>query len=126
MSAERTRNDRRRRRRQTVRRRRSRKAWSSRAAAEAIVPGRYQRLDQSRQADRDLRDSEGDIVARSGRRPPPSEIESFLPRFVGAILQTPPTFSAIRIAGARAYDLAREGETFEIEPRPIHVYRLDP
>jgi tRNA pseudouridine55 synthase len=70
-------------------------------------------------------DAEGEIVARSDRRPAPAEIESFLPRFVGAILQTPPTFSAIRIAGARAYDLAREGETFEIEPRPIHVYRLD-
>src|ERR1700733_7922243 len=76
-------------------------------------------------------DADGEIVARSDRRPPPlrcpppAEIESFLPRFVGAILQTPPTFSAIRIAGARAYDLAREGETFEIEPRPIHVYRLD-
>ncbi|HSV00780.1 MAG TPA: tRNA pseudouridine(55) synthase TruB, partial [Roseiarcus sp.] len=51
--------------------------------------------------------------------------ERLLPRFVGVILQTPPTFSAIRIAGARAYDLARGGETFEIEPRPIHVYRLE-
>jgi tRNA pseudouridine55 synthase len=70
-------------------------------------------------------DAEGEIVARSDRRPAPAEIESFLPRFVGVILQTPPTFSAIRIAGARAYDLARDGETFEIEPRPIHVYRLD-
>ena len=70
-------------------------------------------------------DAEGEIVARSDRRPAAAEIESLLPRFVGAILQTPPTFSAIRIAGARAYDLAREGETFEIEPRPIHVYRLE-
>ncbi|HXW20066.1 MAG TPA: tRNA pseudouridine(55) synthase TruB [Roseiarcus sp.] len=70
-------------------------------------------------------DAEGEIVARSERRPAPAEIESLLPRFVGAILQTPPTFSAIRIAGARAYDLAREGETFEIDPRPIHVYRLE-
>ena len=70
-------------------------------------------------------DAEGEIVARSDRRPAPAEIESLLPRFVGAILQTPPTFSAIRIAGARAYDLAREGETFEIEPRPINVYRLE-
>jgi tRNA pseudouridine55 synthase len=70
-------------------------------------------------------DAEGEIVARSDRRPAPAEIESFLPRFVGEIVQTPPTFSAIRIAGARAYDLARDGETFEIEPRPIHVYRLD-
>jgi tRNA pseudouridine55 synthase len=70
-------------------------------------------------------DAEGEIVARSDRRPSPAEIVSLLPRFVGLILQTPPTFSAIRIAGARAYDLAREGETFEIEPRPINVYRLD-
>jgi tRNA pseudouridine55 synthase len=70
-------------------------------------------------------DAEGEIVARSDRRPAAAEIESLLPRFVGAILQTPPTFSAIRIAGARAYDLAREGETFAIDPRPIHVYRLD-
>jgi tRNA pseudouridine55 synthase len=70
-------------------------------------------------------DAEGEIVARSDRRPAAAEIENLLPRFVGAILQTPPTFSAIRIAGSRAYDLAREGEAFEIEPRPIHVYRLE-
>jgi tRNA pseudouridine55 synthase len=70
-------------------------------------------------------DAEGEIVARSDRRPAPAEIEALLPRFVGLILQTPPTFSAIRIDGARAYDLAREGESFEIQPRAIHVYRLD-
>jgi tRNA pseudouridine55 synthase len=70
-------------------------------------------------------DAEGNIVARSDRRPAPAEIEALLPRFVGAILQTPPTFSAIRIDGARAYDLAREGESFHIQPRPISVYRLD-
>jgi len=70
-------------------------------------------------------DAEGEIVARSDRRPAPADIAALLPRFVGAILQTPPTFSAIRIAGARAYDLAREGERFEIEPRQINVYRLE-
>jgi tRNA pseudouridine55 synthase len=70
-------------------------------------------------------DAEGEIVARSARRPAPAEIEDLLPRFVGVILQTPPTFSAIRIGGARAYDLAREGESFAIEPRPINVYRLE-
>src|SRR5580658_2937365 len=70
-------------------------------------------------------DAEGRIVARCDRRPAPAEIEALLPRFVGAILQTPPTFSAIRIDGARAYDLARDGESFEIQPRQIHVYRLD-
>ena len=56
--------------------------------------------------------------------PEREEIEALLPRFVGVILQTPPTFSAIRIDGARAYDLAREGESFQIQPRPINVYRL--
>jgi tRNA pseudouridine55 synthase len=70
-------------------------------------------------------DAEGEIVARSDRRPDPAEIEAALPRFVGAVLQTPPTFSAIRIDGARAYDLAREGESFEIEPRPVQIYRLE-
>jgi len=70
-------------------------------------------------------DAEGEIVARSDQRPAPAEIEALLPRFVGAILQTPPTFSAIRIDGARAYDLARGGESFKIEPRPINIYRLD-
>ena len=69
-------------------------------------------------------DAEGVIVARSELRPSPAEIEGLLPRYVGVVMQTPPRFSAIRIDGARAYDLAREGETFEIEPRPINVYRL--
>jgi tRNA pseudouridine55 synthase len=70
-------------------------------------------------------DAEGGIVARSDKRPVPAEIEAILPRFVGLIEQTPPTFSAIKIEGARAYDLAREGERFEIASRSIRVYRLD-
>jgi tRNA pseudouridine55 synthase len=69
-------------------------------------------------------DAEGEIVARSDKRPSPAEIEALLPRFVGLVQQTPPTFSAIKIDGARAYDLARGGESFEIASRPIHVYRL--
>jgi tRNA pseudouridine55 synthase len=70
-------------------------------------------------------DSEGDIVARSDKRPSGSEIAVLLPRFVGLIEQTPPTYSAIKIDGVRAYDLARDGERFSIAARPIHVYRLD-
>jgi tRNA pseudouridine55 synthase len=70
-------------------------------------------------------DSEGQIVARSEKRPAPAEIEALLPRFVGLVQQTPPTYSAIKIDGARAYDLARGGESFEIASRPITVYRLD-
>jgi len=48
-----------------------------------------------------------------------------LPRFIGVILQTPPMFSAIKIAGERAYDLAREGAEFEIAAREIVVHRLE-
>jgi tRNA pseudouridine55 synthase len=70
-------------------------------------------------------DAEGKISARSEHRPSPAEIEALLPRFVGCVMQAPPIFSAIRIEGARAYDLAREGESFEIEPRPVRIYRLD-
>jgi tRNA pseudouridine55 synthase len=69
-------------------------------------------------------DAEGEIVARSDKRPSPGEIEALLPRFVGLIEQTPPRYSAIKIEGARAYDLARDGEAFDIAPRAIHVYRL--
>ncbi|MBV8472289.1 MAG: tRNA pseudouridine(55) synthase TruB, partial [Hyphomicrobiales bacterium] len=72
----------------------------------------------------DTDDAEGQIVARSDRRPSVAEIEGALPAFIGVISQTPPTFSAIRIAGERAYDLARGGETFEIAPRQIVVHRL--
>ena len=69
-------------------------------------------------------DAEGAILRRSDRRPAPSEIEAALPGFVGLVQQVPPTYSAIKIEGARAYDLARGGESFAIEARPIQVYRL--
>jgi len=69
-------------------------------------------------------DAEGAVTARSDKRPTPAEIEAGLPKFVGLIQQTPPTYSAIKIDGARAYDLAREGESFTIAARPIFVYRL--
>jgi tRNA pseudouridine55 synthase len=72
----------------------------------------------------DTDDAEGQIVARSDRRPTRHEIEAALPRFIGVISQTPPTYSAIRIAGERAYDLARGGEAFEIAARQIVVHRL--
>jgi tRNA pseudouridine55 synthase len=72
----------------------------------------------------DTDDAEGKVVATSDARPTPSEIEAALPRFVGVISQTPPTFSAIRIAGERAYDLARCGEAFEIAPRLVAIHRF--
>ena len=70
-------------------------------------------------------DAEGRVVARSDRRPGWTEIETMLPRFVGLIEQRPPMYSAIKVEGARAYDLARRGESFEIPARRIRVYRLE-
>lgn len=70
-------------------------------------------------------DTEGDTVATSDARPSPDEIEAVLDDFEGEILQTPPAFSAIKVAGERAYDLARDGETVELQARPVKVHRLD-
>jgi tRNA pseudouridine55 synthase len=69
-------------------------------------------------------DAEGETVATSGLRPAREAIEALLPSFTGEILQTPPAFSAIKVDGARAYDLAREGEVVELESRPVRIERL--
>src|SRR2546423_10707963 len=55
---------------------------------------------------------------------PPSrqQIELAIPSFVGAIQQRPPSFSAMKIAGRRAYDLARRGSDVKLQPRTVHVY----
>jgi len=73
----------------------------------------------------DTDDAEGRVVATSPTRPSPAEIAAMLPQSVGAIQQTPPMFSAIKIAGERAYDLARDGAQFEIAAREINVHRID-
>ena len=73
----------------------------------------------------DTDDSEGKVIASSETRASAAEIAAVLTDFVGVILQTPPMYSAIKIAGERAYDLAREGAQFEIAPREIVVHRLD-
>lgn len=70
-------------------------------------------------------DMEGTSAATSDIRPHESEIRAVLPEFTGMITQVPPKFSAIKIAGERAYDLAREGEDVELEPREVMIYRLD-
>jgi len=72
----------------------------------------------------DTDDAEGETVATSELRPAREAIEALLPSFTGEIQQTPPAFSAIKVDGARAYDLAREGETVELEPRPVHIQSL--
>jgi tRNA pseudouridine55 synthase len=69
-------------------------------------------------------DLEGEVSATSDRRPSGEEIESILPRFTGEIMQAPPTFSAIKVDGERAYDLARAGEVVELAERPILIEAL--
>jgi tRNA pseudouridine55 synthase len=75
--------------------------------------------------ERDTDDAEGRIVNTNDGRPEAAAIQTLLPRFVGTIEQVPPRFSAVKIDGERAYDLAREGETVEIAPRAVTIYRLD-
>lgn len=74
---------------------------------------------------RTTQDREGEIVATSDIRPTESDIRAALPEFTGEIEQVPPKFSAIKIDGKRAYDLARAGETVEIKSRPVRVDRFD-
>ncbi len=75
--------------------------------------------------ERSTDDLEGEVVAQSDRRPSRAEIEALLPRFTGIIQQVPPRFSAVKIDGERAYDLARAGETLEIAPREVEILRLE-
>lgn len=72
----------------------------------------------------DTDDTEGRVVATSDKRPDEAAIAALLPRFTGTILQVPPKFSAIKIAGERAYDLARDGEEVQLEPRPVEIDAL--
>lgn len=69
-------------------------------------------------------DAEGEVIATSDVRPSPDDIRAALPGFVGEIEQIPPAFSAIKVDGERAYDLARAGEAFELEARTIRVDHL--
>jgi tRNA pseudouridine55 synthase len=73
----------------------------------------------------DTDDAEGTLVKQSDARPTREAIEAALPRFIGDILQTPPAFSAIKVQGERAYDLARDGETVELEPRQVSIFELE-
>ncbi len=70
-------------------------------------------------------DAEGAVIATSPLRPSDAEIAAALPRFRGDIMQVPPQFSAVKVEGERAYDLAREGEAMELAARPLYVERLE-
>nr|WP_293704721.1 tRNA pseudouridine(55) synthase TruB [Sphingopyxis sp. UBA6723] len=69
-------------------------------------------------------DAEGEVVASSDVRPTLAEVEAVLPRFTGAIEQVPPAYSAIKIDGQRAYDLARKGEAVEMKARSVTIFSL--
>ncbi|HEY5364073.1 MAG TPA: tRNA pseudouridine(55) synthase TruB [Aestuariivirga sp.] len=69
-------------------------------------------------------DLEGEITKRSDIRPSEVQIEAIMPQFIGTIMQAPPAYSAIKIAGERAYDLARAGEIVEMKEREVHVDSL--
>jgi tRNA pseudouridine55 synthase len=71
---------------------------------------------------RDSDDAEGRLTATSDLRPNRNQLEAVLPRFIGQIAQVPPAYSAIKIQGERAYDLAREGEQITLEPRPVMIH----
>jgi tRNA pseudouridine55 synthase len=75
--------------------------------------------------ERDTDDAEGRVIETSAERPSSEAIQALLPRFIGSIQQVPPRYSAIKIEGERAYDLARDGETVELAARPVEITRLE-
>ena len=76
-------------------------------------------------AETDTDDAEGAVVETSDRRPTREEIEAALPQFTGTVSQVPPRYSALKVDGARAYDLARDEEDFELAPRAVTIDRLE-
>jgi tRNA pseudouridine55 synthase len=74
----------------------------------------------------DSLDLEGAVIATSDVRPTFAQIEAILPRFTGSISQVPPAYSALKVDGKRAYDLARAGEDVVLASRDVTVHELTP
>lgn len=74
---------------------------------------------------RDTDDADGEVTETSGARPDDAAIQAALPGFRGDILQVPPAYSAIKVNGERAYDLARDGVAVALDPRPARVDRFE-
>ena len=70
-------------------------------------------------------DREGDVLATSEERPTNAQIIEKMSDFIGVVTQTPPAYSAIKIDGQRAYDLARSGQEVKIKSREVEIYRLE-
>ncbi|MFD2052735.1 tRNA pseudouridine(55) synthase TruB [Mesorhizobium calcicola] len=75
--------------------------------------------------ERSTDDLEGPVTKSADLRPSEAEVLALLPKYTGVIMQTPPQFSAIKISGERAYDLARDGATVDIPAREVEIGRLD-
>ena len=73
---------------------------------------------------RDTDDREGVVIAESARRPTSAAIRAMLPRFTGRVMQRPPAYSAVKLAGRRAYALARAGRPPELAPRTVEIAEL--
>ena len=72
----------------------------------------------------DTLDAEGEAIATSERRPPLAAVATILEHFTGDLTQTPPAYSALKVGGRRAYDLARSGEDVELQSRQVTVHSL--
>jgi tRNA pseudouridine55 synthase len=70
-------------------------------------------------------DSEGEVIRRADGRPDQAAIVAAMPSFTGTIMQVPPRYSAVKVAGERAYARARRDEPMELEPRPAEIRRFD-
>ncbi len=70
-------------------------------------------------------DAEGAVLETSDARPDAQAIQAALPAFTGDLMQVPPQVSAVKVDGARAYDLARAGHALDLAARPLHVARLE-
>jgi tRNA pseudouridine55 synthase len=86
--------------------------------------GKLYRFDLEWGSETSTDDAEGDVTATSDVRPGETDVAAMLPRFTGTIMQRPPAFSAIKVNGERAYDLARAGETVELAERPVTITAL--
>lgn len=79
------------------------------------------RLGEARATD----DRQGELMARSDLRPADAEIAAVLGDFIGVVEQVPPRFAAVKVAGERAYDIARRGDSVELSARPVQIHRLE-
>jgi tRNA pseudouridine55 synthase len=75
--------------------------------------------------ERDTDDAEGRVIETGSARPSPEAVAAILPQFTGTIEQVPPRFSAIKVDGERAYDLARDGEEVTLQSRPVDIGALE-